>query len=960
MAEEEAQKWEQEEELEQVEELSSLKLRRPSTTRTTSTGAYQDASATASTATCTSTTSQLDGNGNCIIEPPSNSVTENEVDLDGSVLDRDKREGPDKIAALFDSVFHNHARITDAHSRSEPCVYYDKDGGLWKCRFCSWTYGTAHLSVDLIQKLKGPLYELMIHKTINQREPCFTFELEGSRSNSTFCGDDVEGNTGVRIYETREGNSGAQKSCDSVIDCRVEGNKKDSSNLTSLQHSPVLYDDCSETYKSQEIQEIENDDIDLINGSGLDVTELDVERVLEKQNTHDLYCPNCNSCITRRVILRKRKRQARITSEDVRRKKLETEVESSLTHCSGQGQQATSIEVHTTEENPLDDTSQAAEKYERERETDIFRCLSCFSFFIPTGNGFKLFKIFGDKAEKKPVKDEQKLTSKSGISSTFASDRERTSEPGNVSRSEALTTNSSTSLLASHGNGQDGQSFSMLKDLSTNHGKSIYRSPVAESEEDGDKISPSSKEEILINGKEVLNAGDNCNNTIKNRGDAAKGHFESATGSQPNTLNNSVNSVAYHQSDSSRGHFEAATGSQPNTSNNSIHSVAYHQSDSSKAPIDNVPVTNGESLIIEKGPVPGNQPDGLKLLISSPGGSPASEKSRVGQNPDLSTQNNGADGAYLNENSPQTICNNKEETHFGKLFKINKDPAVLSVKGISLNQDIPATIAKDLRKVAAELNSGKDTVIVVESEAISTVASQRQQDLTISEETVTSANLTTNISVTESTGADVRQAYEIEIIKSIVYGGLVESITSLGVVSSAAGGDATTLNILALTLANVIGGLVLIGHNLWDLKKEQVTEQMDRYKELLGSRENFLLHTIVVTLSFVVFGLIPPIVYGFSFLKSGNRELKLLAAAAASLLCILVLATGKEYVRRPPKSYVKTIAYYILLGFMASGISYAVGQLIKSLLEKLHFQSNSPVFQGLSKMMPTAAEWASY
>ena len=88
--------------------------------------------------------------------------------------------------------------------------------------------------------------------------------------------------------------------------------------------------------------------------------------------------------------------------------------------------------------------------------------------------------------------------------------------------------------------------------------------------------------------------------------------------------------------------------------------------------------------------------------------------------------------------------------------------------------------------------AGKDTVIVVESEAISTVASQRQQDLTISEETVTSANLTTNISVTESTGADVRQAYEIEIIKSIVYGGLVESITSLGVVSSAAGGDATT------------------------------------------------------------------------------------------------------------------------------------------------------------------------
>lgn len=896
MAEEGEQKWEQEEELERVEELSSLKLRRSSTTRTISTDTHQDTSSSTSTATCTSNTSQLNGNGNCktngrVVDPPSNPVTENGLDIDESVLDQDKQEGPEKIAALSDTVFHNQARITDAHSRSEYCVYYDEDGG--------------------------------------------------SQSNSTFCGDDhVEGNTGVRKYESRGGNFGAQKSCDFVIDCRVEGNKKDSSNLTSPLHSPVFYEECGETYKSQEIKEIENEDADLINGSGLNVTELDVERVLEKQNTHDLYCPNCNSCITQRVILRKRKRRARITIEDAKRNKQETEVESSLTDCSRQGQQATSIEVHTTEEIPLDDTSQAAAKYEREREPDIFRCLSCFSFFIPAGNGFKLFKIFGDKAEKKPVEDEQKLTSKSWISSTFASDRERTSKPGTVSRSEALTSASSTSLLVSHGSGQDGQSFSMPKDLSTNHGKSICRSRIAESEEDGDKISPSSKEEILINEKEVSNAGDNCNNTIqdKDTGDAGKGHFE------------------------------AATGSQPNTSNISINSVAYHQSDSSKAPIGNVPVTNGESLITEimnavlspEDPVPGNQPDVLKLLISSPGGSPTPEKSLVDQNPDLSTQNTGADGAYLNENSQQTILQSEEKTHFGELFKINKDPAVLSVKDISLNQDRPATVAKDLRNVTAELSSGKDTVIVVESEAVSTVASQMQQDLTISEQTTTSANLTTNISVTEATGVDIRQAYQIEIIKSIVYGGLVESITSLGVVSSAAGGDTATLNTLALALANVIGGLILIGHNLWDLKKEQGTEQIDRYKELLGSRENFLLHTIVVILSFVVFGLIPPIVYGFSFLESGNRELKLLAVAAASLLCILVLAIGKEYVRKPPKSYVKTIAYYILLGFMVSGISYAVGQLIKSLLEKLHFQSNSPVFQGLPEMTPPATEWASY
>lgn len=37
-----------------------------------------------------------------------------------------------------------------------------------------------------------------------------------------------------------------------------------------------------------------------------------------------------------------------------------------------------------------------------------------------------------------------------------------------------------------------------------------------------------------------------------------------------------------------------------------------------------------------------------------------------------------------------------------------------------------------------------------------------------------------------------RSSLELDILKSIVYGGLVEIITSLGVVSSAAGADATT------------------------------------------------------------------------------------------------------------------------------------------------------------------------
>lgn len=43
---------------------------------------------------------------------------------------------------------------------------------------------------------------------------------------------------------------------------------------------------------------------------------------------------------------------------------------------------------------------------------------------------------------------------------------------------------------------------------------------------------------------------------------------------------------------------------------------------------------------------------------------------------------------------------------------------------------------------------------------------------------------------TERTGD--REEFEIEVIKSVIYGGLAESITSLGIVTSAAGGGAAT------------------------------------------------------------------------------------------------------------------------------------------------------------------------
>ncbi|KZV38811.1 hypothetical protein F511_32693 [Dorcoceras hygrometricum] len=133
-------------------------------------------------------------------------------------------------------------------------------------------------------------------------------------------------------------------------------------------------------------------------------------------------------------------------------------------------------------------------------------------------------------------------------------------------------------------------------------------------------------------------------------------------------------------------------------------------------------------------------------------------------------------------------------------------------------------------------------------------------------------------------------------------------------------------------MANLIGGFFVICHNLWELRCEQPEQAInlkDRYQELLGRRQNFKLHAIVCILSYLVFGLMPIVVYGFSFRQSEERELKLLVVGAASLLCIIGLSIGKAYVCRPPKAYVKTVVNFVILGFMASGISYAAGVLVK-------------------------------
>ncbi|CAL4978905.1 unnamed protein product [Urochloa decumbens] len=89
----------------------------------------------------------------------------------------------------------------------------------------------------------------------------------------------------------------------------------------------------------------------------VNIEEYDVEKILDEQETHDLYCPNCKSCITQWVILKKRKRTAR---RDGPPKKPQLE------------------------EPCANVSNQAPDESHDQELPDVFGCLSCFPIFILT------------------------------------------------------------------------------------------------------------------------------------------------------------------------------------------------------------------------------------------------------------------------------------------------------------------------------------------------------------------------------------------------------------------------------------------------------------------------------------------------------------------------------------------------------------------------------------------------
>ncbi|CAN6209045.1 unnamed protein product [Urochloa humidicola] len=747
-------------------------------------------------------------------------------------------------------------------------VFFDPAKGLWKCRHCDWTHRLSGPCPDDILNHQGYCHIARNIESLVQGEPFYYSpnkvsdhateedakvvnvgsQKENSNETSIAEGKETEKEENVNDQETNHSSSNGKLENGShsngvheissgfetvstadvkTLPLKLIATVGESKNI--LPNWSGALDISSGSRSRTEVHEIEVEKDENGTKDEVNIEEYDLEKILDEQETHDLYCPNCKSCITRRVILKKRKRTARQAKRDEPPKK--TQLEEPSANVSNQTPTA-----NHDQESP-----------------EVFRCLSCFTFFIPTGCGFNIFRIF------------QRSDANQQVQVQHPSAAQETSE----------------------------------------HCGSWFLSCFQTVDSPKKPIDADSLKEPLLSGSQSTN-------------DKAP--------------------VEYSTS-SSHSHVMVGEAEQlekpllPGSS--SIVQTTTENTEENKQPIGELHGTASSSVTVQT--------------------SSSSSQTQTG----LFTQTEGhvvtvQRGAARQEISPSKPDGDKtngihldcRDDILGNTTAASGDNLIFNEPFFNPELKIPAEVLPGLGNLTGE----KPTRVIPQPDQ--------------------SPHVVVPVPEAPVCPAPPVQRDEWDILKAIVYGGLVESITSLSVVSAAAASGAKTLDIFILGIANLIGGLPIIYHNIADLRNTgdvaERSEQVGHYWLELGRRSKYRLHMVIAILSYILFGLLPPVIYGLSFRTSDNRENKMMAVAAASLVCIALLAIGKAHVKRP-RTYFITLFYYLSIGLSSSGLSYVAGVLITRLLAHFGLTNQGgasapapPTLLFPRAMGADAATWASY
>jgi VIT1/CCC1 family predicted Fe2+/Mn2+ transporter len=170
----------------------------------------------------------------------------------------------------------------------------------------------------------------------------------------------------------------------------------------------------------------------------------------------------------------------------------------------------------------------------------------------------------------------------------------------------------------------------------------------------------------------------------------------------------------------------------------------------------------------------------------------------------------------------------------------------------------------------------------------------------------------------------------ITYLKEFVYGGIDGSVTTFAVVAGATGGKLDPSVIIVLGFANLIAdGFSMSVGNYLSEKSER--DQADKDVNTKGHPSP--LRTAGATfLSFIIMGLVPLVVYIYSYINGMGSDRLFLYSCVLTGLSFLFIGFLRSYVSNAV--WYRSILETFLLGSIAAVLAYFVGSILEGMITK--------------------------
>lgn len=174
----------------------------------------------------------------------------------------------------------------------------------------------------------------------------------------------------------------------------------------------------------------------------------------------------------------------------------------------------------------------------------------------------------------------------------------------------------------------------------------------------------------------------------------------------------------------------------------------------------------------------------------------------------------------------------------------------------------------------------------------------------------------------------IKQHFE-DYLGEFVYGGIDGAVTTFAVVAGATGARFDTKIILVLGFANLIADGFSMGVGSY-LSSKSEQELMRKRGESTNDEASPVINGVSTYASFILFGLVPLLIYLFNFLFDNNVANLFLISIVLTTFAFMGIGVLKSRVAETPLA--RAIAETVVLGAIAASLAYILGDLLERLI----------------------------